>query len=165
RSGTPDLFQAVRNTLQYRLDHGGAGTGWSRAWLINFSARLQDGNMAHDHIRLLLQKSITTNLFDMHPPFQIDGNFGYTAGIAEMLIQSHEDHIAILPALPDLWASGSVSGLKARGNFEVSIKWEDHQASHVLIAAPNGGKTRVQIGNAEIPVDLAPGESFTWTRN
>jgi len=163
RSGTPDLFQAVRNTLQYRLDHGGAGTGWSRAWLINFSARLQDGNMAHDHIKFLLQKSITSNLFDMHPPFQIDGNFGYTAGIAEMLVQSHEDHITILPALPDLWVNGSVSGLKARGNFEVSIKWDDHQASEVTIKAARGGKTQVQIGHVLIPVELLPGESYTWT--
>ncbi|MCB0656646.1 MAG: glycoside hydrolase family 95 protein [Saprospiraceae bacterium] len=165
KTKTPDLYAAVKKTLQYRLDHGGAGTGWSRAWLINFSARLHDGNMAHDHIRLLLEKSITTNLFDMHPPFQIDGNFGFTAGIAEMLMQSHDGRIEVLPALPDAWSTGSITGLKARGNFVVSIKWEDRQASEVTVTAPGGGQTQLQIGDELIPVDLVPGSSYHWIRN
>ena len=121
--------------------------------------------MAHDHIRLLLEKSITTNLFDMHPPFQIDGNFGFTAGIAEMLMQSHDGRIEVLPALPDAWSTGSITGLKARGNFVVSIKWKDRQASEVTVTAPGGGQTQLQIGDELIPVDLAPGSSYHWTRN
>ncbi len=123
---TPKLFDAVRKTLDFRLANGGAGTGWSRAWLINCAARLLDGDMAQEHIQLMFEKSIFSNLFDAHPPFQIDGNFGYTAGVAELLLQSYEENtLRLLPALPPLWKKGNVNGLKARNNILVSMQWDE----------------------------------------
>jgi alpha-L-fucosidase 2 len=140
-SSSPELFDAVRKTLDYRLAHGGAGTGWSRAWLINCAARLLDGEMAHEHIQYFFRESIYNNLFDAHPPFQIDGNFGYTAGVAEMLLQSHEENIIrILPALPVAWSSGHVIGLKARGNLTVDIFWRNGRAEKVTLHAMNPGR-------------------------
>lgn len=130
----PELFQAVRKTLDYRLDNGGAGTGWSRAWLINCSARLMDGEMAHEHIQLLFQKSMFKNLFDAHPPFQIDGNFGFTSGVVEMLLQSHENiGIRLLPALPKAWETGKVKGLTARGNIVIDMDWQSGKLEKLVL--------------------------------
>ncbi|MBN2068378.1 MAG: glycoside hydrolase family 95 protein [Opitutales bacterium] len=139
---TPEFMEAARKTLEYRLSHGGAYTGWSRAWVINFWARLGDGNEAYDNLLALLRQCTLPNLFDTHPPFQIDGNFGATAGICELLVQSHETDasgnplIRLLPALPKAWESGSVEGLKARGNITVNLSWVGGILSEATLISP-----------------------------
>lgn len=164
KNKTPKIFAAVRKTLDYRLENGGAGTGWSRAWLINCSARLYDGDMAHKHIQLLFQKSIFDNLFDAHPPFQIDGNFGYTAGIAEMLLQSHEENtITILPALPTYWKSGYVKGLKARGGLTLDIFWFQNKLEKVLIKSKFAKNFDLVYQDSVIPIKIREGEAYTYT--
>jgi len=166
---TPEIFEAVRKTLDYRLAYGGAGTGWSRAWLINCSARLLDGEMAHEHIRLLFKKSMYKNLFDGHPPFQIDGNFGYTAGLSEMLLQSHlrdeqgNYYQDILPALPAAYSNGEVSGLKGRGAFKVSIKWQDGKLASLEIKSLKGNTFNVRYKGSVISKVTSAGESYSFT--
>jgi alpha-L-fucosidase 2 len=156
-TGTPELAAAARKSLEYRLSQGGGHTGWSRAWIINFWARLGDGEKAHENVVALLAKSTLPNLFDTHPPFQIDGNFGAAAGIAEMLLQSHAGEIHLLPALPQAWPSGRVTGLRARGGFTVDIAWENGGLTKATITATQDGPCRVRYADQIAQVNMTKG--------
>jgi len=158
---TPLLYEAARKTIERRLSYGGGHTGWSRAWIINLFARLHDGEKAWDNVQALLRKSTLNNLFDTHPPFQIDGNFGGTAGIAEMLIQSGKGVINLLPAIPLEWSNGEVKGLCARGGFVADIKWEGGRVTTARIFSSKGGTTLVRYNGKEQKISLAPDQSVT----
>ncbi|HEY2013311.1 MAG TPA: glycoside hydrolase family 95 protein [Bryobacteraceae bacterium] len=142
--GTPELAAAAKKTLERRLANGGGHTGWSRAWIINFWARLEEAELAHENVMALLRKSTLSNLFDTHPPFQIDGNFGGTAGIAEMLLQSHADEVVLLPALPKAWPEGRFQGLRARGGLEVAISWRGGKPVSATLEASIAGTHKIR---------------------
>ena len=164
---TPQLFDAVRTSLIYR---GDVSTGWSMGWKVNLWARLLDGN----HAKKLISDQLTLvdpekgnnvmggggtypNLFDAHPPFQIDGNFGCTSGITEMLLQSHDGAIDILPALPDEWKKGSISGLRAYGGFDVNVVWDNNEVQKLTIKSNLGGNCRIRVPNK---VSLSSGKAL-----
>ncbi|OIQ38411.1 MAG: hypothetical protein BM563_06235 [Bacteroidetes bacterium MedPE-SWsnd-G1] len=158
---TPEAFEAAKNTIAYRLEHGGAGTGWSRAWMINLNARLFDKESAQENISKFFEISLANNLFDMHPPFQIDGNFGYTAAVAELLLQSHEEEIIrVLPTLPNNWETGKISGLKARGNIEVSMIWENGNLIILGLTAKDDISKRIIYNSIEKEIKLIANQTI-----
>ncbi|OLY94584.1 alpha-L-fucosidase [Cnuella takakiae] len=161
---TPELLAAARKTIDHRLANGGGHTGWSRAWIVNFFARLQDGDAAYQNLVALLQKSTLPNLLDNHPPFQIDGNFGATAGISEMLLQSHAGEIELLPAMPKAWQQGYIHGIVARGGFEVDIDWEGGKLKGVKLLSRNGGTCKLRYGNQVVELNTEKGGTYRLGR-
>ncbi|MFG6487606.1 glycoside hydrolase N-terminal domain-containing protein [Roseateles sp. BYS78W] len=159
---TPALAAAARNVLERRGDDT---TGWGIGWRINLWARLKDGEHAYSTLqRLLNPKRSYPNLFDAHPPFQIDGNFGGAAGIAEMLVQSQRGRIELLPALPSAWPAGSVAGLRARGGFELGFSWRGGELQALTIASPVGGSTELRWHGGRLPLRLAAGQTARFER-
>lgn len=161
--GTPELAAAARKTLEARLSHGGGHTGWSRAWIINHYAKLWDGEAAYDNLCRLFGSSTYPNMFDKHPPFQIDGNFGATAAIGEMLVQSSEERIVLLPALPKAWNGGHIKGLRVVGNGEISLWWKDGELTRAELTAHSDMDTVVKY-KGERHISCKAGETVEIRR-
>jgi alpha-L-fucosidase 2 len=164
---SPELMEAAKQSLIFRGDEG---TGWSLAWKINFWARFMDGNHAYELIKLLfrVKDDVNTrgggsyiNLFDSHPPFQIDGNFGAPAGMIEMLIQSHQSAIDILPALPDALPNGSISGVCARGGFELSFEWENGELGEITVLSKAGESLRIRYKGELKEIETEEGKTYS----
>lgn len=166
---TPQWVSAANRSIDYRIAKGGGHMGWSSAWLVSLYARLYRAEDALLNLDNVLMKNLNPNLFTNCPPFQIDANFGTTAGIAEMLLQSHVQDadgtyiIQLLPALPRSWKSGVISGLRARGGFEVAMQWENGQLSFAEIKSLSGNRCKVMYGDKTIVLDeLSRGELWRW---
>ena len=181
-SAWPQAMAAARKTLEVRLANGGGHTGWSRAWIIQFWARLHDGGLAGENVSLLLKQSTLPNLIDNHPPFQIDGNYGFTSGIAEMLLQSHEGFLRLLGALPPQWEKGSITGLNARGGVQVDLAWNKgclicaklrtkaSQRIQVCVNTPvtvyvDGGAVEAECIPSGVTFDMHPGVCYELKGN
>src|SRR5690606_7457454 len=158
RIETPGLAAAAGKSLDYRIANGGGGTGWSAAWLINQYARLGDGDKAKSSLETVLSKSTAANLFGLHPPFQMDANFGTTAGVAEMLLQSHAGAIELLPALPKAWPTGKITGLKARGGIEVDIEWSHGKLDKLVLKSDYDQTVKIRYHKMVVYLDLTTGE-------
>lgn len=157
---TPELAEASRVVLNHR---GDGATGWSMGWKLNQWARLHDGNRAYKLYGNLLKNGTADNLWDVHPPFQIDGNFGGTAGVTEMLLQSHAGCLHLLPAMPDAWADGYIKGLRARGNFSVDLYWEKGKLSKAVVTSGAGEMCRLRYGSTTLDFPTKRGKSYTVT--
>lgn len=158
---TPDLALAAKKSLDYRIENGGGHTGWSAAWLINQYARLGEAEKAAQSLGTVLQKSMAPNLFGLHPPYQIDANFGATAGIAEMLLQSQAGDIRLLPALPESWADGKVSGLCARAGFVIDLNWAEGALKQVKVYSKNGGNCNLTYQGKTVSLETVEDENYT----
>ena len=155
----PALRDAARKTLAYRLANGGGHTGWSCAWIINFYARLKEGEYVHQYLHKFISCSLQDNLLDSHPPFQIDGNFGVTAAIAEALVQSHNPYIELLPALPEDWQDGQFTGAKLRGNITLDLFWKGGRLEKAVFTAAKDREITVRYGDREVSLMLKAGQS------
>ncbi len=167
---TPDLARAARASLERRLSSQGGHTGWSRAWTVCCWARLREGDLAREHLRRLVLDFATDALLDLHPPriFQVDGNFGGTAGVCEMLLQSHRGVLRLLPALPGAWANGTVRGLRGRGGFVVDLEWRDGQPLQVRVVSQHSAPCRLRhprIGGASLTCADQPVRAETLTHD
>ena len=155
---TPALYAAAQRTLDFRLSHGGGHTGWSRAWITNHYVSLWNAEAAYDNIRKMLEVSTYPNLLDKHPPFQIDGNFGICAAMNGMLVQSNEERILLLPALPAAWKTGAVRGMHLIGNLELSMSWKDGRITGAVFTAYSDVDTVVKYKETEKRLQLKEGE-------
>ena len=151
---TPSLFNGIKKSIEERLSFGSGRAGWSRSWIINLYARLFDGEKAYESLLSFFRGAIKPNLFNTHPPFQIDGNFGGVAGIVEMLIQSHEEEINLLPSLPKAWKNGRFYGLKARGNIEVSLEWKDCKVTSLRLLSKTDKKVAIKVNGTLLETSL-----------